>query len=60
MENKKKRKKVTSFVGQSTVKHFSEHSPISDVLGSYTGTPVIQGIPDSEADEMPIQDVDDL
>lgn len=60
MGNKKKRKNITSFAGQSTVKHFSQHSPISDVLGSYTGTPVIQGATDSEADEMPIQDVDDL
>lgn len=59
MENKGKRKKITSFEKKALTKHFTAHSPVSDVLGSYTGVPIVQGT-NEIADEEPVQDADDL
>ncbi len=65
MENtdkkKKKQGKIASFKTPGTIKHFTPGNRIpSDVLGSYTGTPLdTDGISDNP-DYYPVQDADDL
>lgn len=63
MENKQKntKAKVTSFRTTRRSRHFTgETPPVSDVLGSYTGTPVNMGAPLDYDDLIPVQDADDL
>ena len=63
MEKNKKntKRKFTSFTNKTQPKHFTQRSAVvSDVLGSYTGTPVnTTGHPDRD-DLYPVQDADDL
>lgn len=61
MENKGKinKKRIKSFKTGNATKHFPS-SPVSDVLGSYTGTPLINGAPEEVPDMYPTQDADDL
>lgn len=63
MENKQKntKSKITSFYTKRRSRHFTrEAPPVSDVLGSYTGTPVNMGAPLDYEDMTPTQDADDL
>ncbi len=61
-DNKKRKQgKITRFTAPEAVKHFAPGRKIpSDVLGSYTGTPLdTNGITDNP-DYFPVQDADDL
>ncbi len=63
MENKQKNNKVkiTSFRKSYRSRHFTgEAPPVSDVLGSYTGTPVNLNCMTDYEDLFPTQDADDL
>lgn len=61
MENKGNinKKKIKSFKKTKDALHFPA-APVSDVLGSYTGTPIIQVAPEDVPDLYPTQDADDL
>ena len=53
--------KITSFGKKRRSRHFTgDKPPVSDVLGSYTGTPLNMGTPVSYEDMEPTQDADDL
>ncbi len=61
-DNKKRKQgKIARFTAPEAVKHFAPGRKIpSDVLGSYTGTPLdTNGITDNP-DYFPVQDADDL
>lgn len=59
--NFNKKSKFTLFRKQKGTKHFTASSPIvSDVLGSYTGTPVNAPSDTFPEDMYPVQDADDL
>ena len=63
MENKGKtgKGKIRVFTQKSKTAHFTPSQSIpSDVLGSYTGTPVNSYPDESFPDVYPIQDADDL
>lgn len=55
------KKRISTFMKKQGLKHFSATgNPISDVLGSYTGTPVNSSADTDYADLYPTQDADDL
>ena len=63
MDNKKKNNKrnFTTFRNKSSLHHFTgSMNSVSDVLGSYTGTPVNTAEAPDRDDLYPVQDADDL
>ena len=60
--NKIKKKKIAIFQKNTGTRHFTPTSQKipSDVLGSYTGTPINRGLSDTNCDLFPVQDADDL
>lgn len=59
--NPSRRKTVRSFGTSASGRIISaDKNIVSDVLGSYTGTPVNRGFSQDQPDLYPVQDADDL
>lgn len=57
----KKIKNLRSFGSSASGRRISaDRNIVSDVLGSYTGTPINRGFQEDNPDFYPVQDADDL